>query len=144
MRRISYLSALLAATVVAAGVAAAAPAVNPTETVRFTQVANSGVTGSATLGANGGGTRVSVRLAGLAPGASARVLLRTGPWPRLSASFASAVTVKADANGRARASSAVRFRNEPVSWTIVADGDHVLTVVSGGRVVAYALIPGMS
>jgi len=140
MLRIANLSVLVVAAIVAAGASAA----NPTETVRFTPVANSGVTGSATLGANGAGTRVSVRLAGLAPNASARVLLRTGAWPRVSASFASAVTVKADANGRARAASAVRFRNEPVSWTIVADGDHVLTVVSGGRVVAYAAIPGMS
>jgi hypothetical protein len=37
----------------------------------------------------------------------------------------------------------VRFRNEPVSWGVIADGDHVLTVVVGGKLVAYAEIPGM-
>jgi hypothetical protein len=131
-------------TLLALGVSAATAA-NPTEGVLFKPVAKSGVAGKAELGAHGVGTRVSVRLTGLAPGATARVLLHTGRYPRLSASFATAVgRITADARGVARASSAVRFRNEPVSWRIVADGDHVLTVVVGGRVVAYAPIPGMS
>jgi hypothetical protein len=134
----------LAVAILGVGVSAATAA-TPTEGVLFRPVGKSGVAGKAELGANGIGTRVSVRITGLAPGATARVLLRTGPWPRLSASFATAVgSVKADAKGVARATSAIRFRNEPVSWRIVADGDHVLTVVVGGRVVAYAGIPGMS
>jgi hypothetical protein len=136
---------LALAVAVLALAATATAAANPTEGVLFKPVAKSGVTGKAELGANGVGTRVSVRITGLAPGATARVLLRTGPWPKLSASFATAVgAIKADARGVARGSSAVRFRNEPVSWQIIADGDHVLTVVVGGRVVAYAGIPGMS
>jgi opacity protein-like surface antigen len=139
MRRFILLSALA----VALFVVAVAAAVNPAEGTRFSPVARSGVTGTATLAANGIGTKVNVRLVGLAPGTTARVLLRTGRYPRLSASFARAVEAKADARGVARASSAVRFRGEPVSWTIVADGDHVLTVVAGGKLVAYATIPGM-
>ncbi len=138
-----FRSFALAVALLAVGATSAA-ALNPTEGVVFKPVAKSGVTGKADLGANGIGTRVSVRITGLAPGATARVLVRTGRWPKLSASFATAVrAVKADARGVARASSAVRFRDEPVSWRIIADGDHVLTVVVGGRVVAYAPIPGM-
>ena len=130
--------------VVAAAFAASAAAVAPTETVVFKPVANSGVKGTATLGANGIGTKVSVRLIGLKPGAKATVLVRTGRYPRLGASFAKAAVATADARGAARASSAVRYRDEPVSWSVIADGDHVLTVIVGGRVVAYAEIPGMS
>ena len=128
----------------AAALAANVTAANPTETVVFKQVAKSGVAGTATVGANGVGTKVSVRLTGLAPRAKATVLLRVGRYPKLSASFAKAVTATADARGVARASSAVRFRGKPVSFSVVADGDHVLTVVVGGRIVAYAEIPGMS
>jgi hypothetical protein len=136
--------ALLAATLAAAVAAGSAGATAPTETVLFKAVGGSKVAGSATLGANGVGTKVSVRITGLKPGTPAQVLVRVGRYPKLSASFAKAAFVKADAKGVARASSAVRFRNEPVSWTVIADGDHVLTVVAGGKVVAYAEIPGMS
>jgi hypothetical protein len=33
---------------------------------------------------------------------------------------------------------------EPVSWTTVADGAHVVAIVSGAKVVACGVIPGMS
>ena len=132
--------AAVAATLLATGAAANYA---PTEAVLFKPVAKSGVTGRAELGANGIGTKVSVRITGLRPGATARVLVRTGRYPKLSASFAKAVFAKADAKGVARASSAVRYRNEPVSWGLIADGDHVLTVVVDGKLVAYAEIPGM-
>ncbi len=141
MTRLIHISAL--AAVVAAIVAGAALAVAPTEGVIFKSVGKSGVAGRAELGANGIGTKVRVEVTGLEPGTTARVLVRYGRYPKLSASFAKAVYVKADARGVARASSAVRFRNEPVSWGVIADGDHVLTVVAGGKLVAYAEIPGM-
>ncbi len=143
MNRLALTSAVLV-LLVAVLTAGAASATNPTERVLFKPVAKAGVTGSATVGANGVGTKVSVQLTGLAPNATANVLLRVGRYPKLSASFAKAVSARADARGTARASSAIRFRGEPVSFGIVADGDHVLTVVSGGKVVAYAEIPGMS
>lgn len=133
----------LVAVLVAAVVAASALAYAPTEGVIFKPVGKSGVAGRAELGANGIGTKVRVQLTGLRPGATARVLVRYGRYPKLSASFAKAVYAKADAKGVARASSAVRFRNEPVAWGVIADGDHVLTVVVDGKLVAYAEIPGM-
>jgi opacity protein-like surface antigen len=139
-----FLRSTLAVAVVAAAFAAGASAAAPVETVLFKPVAKSGVAGSATVGANGIGTKISVRLKGLAPGAKATVLLRVGRYPKLSASFAKGVVATADARGVARASSAIRYRSEPVSFSVVADGDHVLTVIVGGRVVAYAEIPGMS
>ncbi len=135
--------ALVAAFLAAGLLTGAALAAGPVERVLFKPVGTSGVVGSATLGANGVGTKISVRVAGLRPGSRATVLVRTGRFPRLSASFAKAVTLKADSRGIARASSALRFHDEPVSWTLVADGDHVLTVVAGGKIVAYAEIPGM-
>ena len=132
-------TAALAVVVVAA--AAAAPPL--AEGVTFRPVAKSGVVGTGTVTQNGIGTAVNVRLSGLKPGSTARVLLRAGRYPKLSASFATAVNVTADARGRARASSAIRFRNEPVAFHVVADGRHVLTVVANGRVVAVAEIPGL-
>lgn len=139
-------SLLLAVAVLVAAFAAGSARANyaPTEGVLFKPVNKSGVTGRAELGANGIGTKVSVRITGLRPGAAARVLVRVGRYPKLSASFAKAAVARADAKGVARASSAVRFRNEPVSWDVIADGDHVLTVVVDGKLVAYAEIPGMS
>ena len=137
--------AILAAAAVTAVAATAAGATAPplAEGVAFKPIAKSGVAGTGEVRLNGIGTRVSVRLTGLEPGSTARVLLRSGRWPKLSASFATAVTVKADSAGRGRATSAIRFRGEPVAFSIVADGDHVLTVVANGRVVALAEIPGL-
>jgi opacity protein-like surface antigen len=143
--RLSLLAAAgVALLVLAAAAAAAGPAPPPlVEGVIFKPVAKSGVQGTGRVTQNGIGTGVVVRLSGLKPHATARVLLQTGRYPKLSASFAKAVNLKADAGGRARGSSAIRFRNEPVAFWIVADGDHVLTVISGGKVVAIAEIPGL-
>jgi len=138
--RIVLLAAALATIAVTAAGAATPPLA---EGVTFKSVAKSGVVGSGTVTANGIGTGVTVRLTGLKPNSTARVLLRTGRYPQLSASFAKAVNVKADGSGRGRASSAIRFRNEPVGFPIVADGRHVLTVVVDGRIVAVAEIPGL-
>ena len=135
--------AILVAAALAVVGAAAAAAPPLAEGVTFKPVAKSGVAGTGTVTANGIGTGVVVRLTGLKPGSTARVLLRTGRYPSLSASFATAVTVRADARGRARGSSAIRYRSEPVAFNIVADGRHVLAVVANGRVVAVAEIPGL-
>jgi hypothetical protein len=137
------LALLVAAALAVLAVSAATAAPPLAEGVTFKPVAKSGVTGTGTVTQNGIGTAVAVRLTGLEPGSSARVLLRSGRYPKLSASFAHAVNVKADARGRARASSAIRFRNEPVAFHLVADGHHVLTVVAGGKIVAIAEIPGL-
>jgi hypothetical protein len=137
------LALILAVAVAVLAVAAAAAAPPLAEGVTFKPVAKSGVAGTGTVTKNGLGTAVNVRLSGLRPGSTARVLLRAGRYPKLSASFATAVIVKADARGRARAESAIRFRNEPVAFHIVADGSHVLAVVANGRVVAVAEIPGL-
>lgn len=139
--RITVLVAIVVAAVAATGASATGPAL--AEGVSFKPIARSGVAGTGTVSQNGVGTRVAVRLTGLKPGSTARVLLRSGRWPNLSASFAKGVTVKADASGRARGASALRFRNEPVAFNIVADGYHVLTVIVSGRVVALAEIPGL-
>ncbi len=139
--RIALLAAAALAGIAVAAAGAAAPPL--AEGVTFKPVAKSSVAGTGIVTANGVGTAVTVRLTGLKPNSTARVLLRTGRYPQLSASFAQAVNVKADARGRARASSAIRFRNEPVAFHIVADGQHVLTVISQGRVVAVAEIPGL-
>jgi opacity protein-like surface antigen len=141
--RLSLLAAAGVALLVLAAAAAAAPPPPLAEGVIFKPVAKSGVTGTGMVTQNGIGTGVVVRLRGLKPNSTARVLLQTGRYPKLSASFAKAVNVKADARGQARGSSAIRFRNEPVAFWIVADGDHVLSVIAGGKVVAIAEIPGL-
>src|SRR5687767_13027770 len=93
--------AILVAAALAVVGAAAAAAPPLAEGVTFKPVAKSGVAGTGTVTANGIGTGVVVRLTGLKPGSTARVLLRTGRYPKLSASFATAVTVRADERGRA-------------------------------------------
>jgi hypothetical protein len=140
--RLTLLAAAGVALLVLAAVAAAAPP-PLAEGVVFKPVAKSGVAGTGMVTQNGIGTGVVVRLRGLKPNSTARVLLQTGRYPKLSASFAKAVNLKADGRGQARGSSAIRFRNEPVAFWIVADGDHVLSVIAGGKVVAIAEIPGL-
>ena len=137
------IATLVAAALAVVAVAAAAAAPPLAEGVTFKPAAKSGVAGTGVVTQNGIGTGVVVRLTGLRPGSTARVLLRTGRYPKLSASFATAVTLRADARGRARGSSAIRYRSEPVAFNIVTDGRHVLSVIANGRVVARAEIPGL-
>jgi hypothetical protein len=130
--------------VIALLLAVAAIAANPTETIKLKPVGGAGVSGTATMGARGSGTHAVLALRGLAANGSVRALLHAGTCRRPSASFASIGSASANAGGVARWSSTIRFRMEPVSWTTVADGAHVVAIVSGAKVVACGVIPGMS
>jgi hypothetical protein len=130
--------------VAAASVAGAAFAATPTETIRLQARLGSTVTGSATVGASRPGTRVLLDLHGLASGSGVRVLLHAGTCARFGASFAAIATTTANANGAVRTRGHVRFHGMPVDYSTIADGAHVITVVSGSRVVACGVIPGMS
>jgi hypothetical protein len=146
LRKESALKGLVSAAVAAAAlvIAAAAPAANPTEGVRLEAVAKSGVTGHADAGARGSGTFVVFRIRGLAPNAKVRAIMQAGDCKKNGASFATAGSATAHANGFAKWSARVLFRTEQVSWDVIADGDHVFQIVAGPRAVACGRIPGMS
>jgi hypothetical protein len=141
MPRVLAATAVLAVAFVA--VATAALAVNPTEGVKLTAVGGSKVSGLATAGARGKGTHVVFVVRGLEPGAKVRAVMQAGKCSKPSASFATAGSATADANGVARWSASVLFRGEPVTWSTISDGAHHFNVV-GARRLACGVVPGMS
>jgi len=128
----------------AAGMASAALAAAPTETIRLHSRPGSTVAGSATVGARGAGTLVLLDVHGLASGSSVRALLHAGTCAHFGASFAAIVTATANAKGAVHTRGRVLFHGLPVDYSAIADGGHVITVVSGSCVVACGVIPGMS
>jgi hypothetical protein len=135
---------LIIAFVLATSVATAAFAAAPTETIRLHARPGSTVRGSATEGASSAGKLVLLDLHGLAPVSGARALLHAGTCRHFGASFAAIVTAKANAKGSVRTRGHLLFHGLPVDYGSIADGGHVITVVSGSRVVACGVIPGMS
>ena len=111
--------------------------------VRLSPVGNTGVSGTVTLIAlPQGETRFELQLSGLAPGTAYAVQLLAGTPAQPSASGIQVATVTADANGRANTTGLVRFRGtEAIPLLDIADGNHVLTVVSSGQTVAVGAIP---
>jgi hypothetical protein len=146
LRKESGVKGPIAAAVAAAALvlAGGAVAVNPIEGVTLKAVAKSGVTGKADAGARGLGTFVRFRVRGLAPNARVRAFMQAGNCKKHGASFATAGSATADANGVATWSASVLFRTEDVPWDVVADGAHIFRIVGGGRTVACGVVPGMS
>ena len=129
--------------VLALGVSVAAAGI--AETIRLTPRGGSGVTGTATVSSPGdtAAARVAVKVKGLKPGAVVRVQLNVVDGKYTSASTALILTARADARGSLVASGRVRYRGTPVTFASIADGAHAVSVLSGGRVVARGVIPGI-
>ncbi|HEY7398193.1 MAG TPA: hypothetical protein VH538_07825 [Gaiellaceae bacterium] len=136
---------LLCAAAAAATFATASLAASPVETVVLEPIASS-VKGTATVGVAGTGTTARARFAltGVRPGALVRAVVQAGSCKRPSASLAAAGAARATAAGKARWSARVSIAGRLVSWIAIADGDHVVTVISDGHAAACAAIPGMS
>jgi hypothetical protein len=132
------------AAVLALGVSVAAAGI--AETIKLSPRGGSGVTGTATISSPGdtAAARVVVRVKGLKPGALARVQLNVVDGKNTSASTALILTARADAKGSLVASGRVRYRGTPVTFASLADGAHAVSVLTGGRVVARGVIPGIS
>lgn len=141
---VAAVAAALAAATALAGAGAAAADTIPTERVLLRPLAQSGVSGSAVVGARGEGTRVVLALRGLEAGAKVRALLLAGTCRKPSASFAEIAAGKATAAGRYAVTGSVRYRGEPVGITTTMDGGHLVMIVAGGKQVACGVIPGMS
>jgi LPXTG-motif cell wall-anchored protein len=109
--------------------------------VQLEPMAESGVSGAATLSAAGDGTNVAIDVKGLAPGADARSTLQANTCAMPSASFAALPDLKADATGRATATGAVLFRGANVALATMADGEHIIAIHAGGQIVACGVIP---
>ena len=139
VRRLTLLAALLAltASVASAGIA---------ETIRLSPRGGSAVSGTATVSSPGdkAAAAVSVKLKGLKPGASVRIMLNVVAGNSTGASTTLILSARANDRGAVAASGRVRYRGEPVTFASIADGDHAISAVSGGKLVARGVIPGMS
>ena len=113
-------------------------------TVHLDPVGGSGVSGTATLVAAGEGTQVALDITGLAQEADARATMHANTCTMPSASFAALPGLKADATGRATATGSVLFHDMDVALAIMADGEHIIAIKAGGRIVACGVIPKLS
>lgn len=110
--------------------------------VPLTAVGDSGISGDATLVASGEGTEVTLNVTGLAANAEAQASMHAGTCEQPSASFAALPSLTADANGSATATGRVLFQgSEDVALQTMADGQHIISISSGGQVVACGAIP---
>jgi hypothetical protein len=136
---LATLLAALAAVVVSAAAASVA------ESFKLSSVGGSRVSGTATVSSPGdaAAARVSVTVRRLAPGAAVRIQLNAVERGRTGASTVVILTGRADAKGGFAGSGRIRYRGEPVTFASVADGAHAFSVVTGGRVVARGILPGM-
>ena len=132
-----------AGAVAFASVAATAFAHGPTEGVKLSAVGSSRVSGLATAGQRGKGTRVVFTVRGLQPGAKVRAVMQAGTCAKPGASFATAGKATANASGVARWSADVLFHGMPVAWSTISDGAHHFSIVGVGRL-ACGVVPGMS
>jgi hypothetical protein len=139
VRRLAFLAVLLAlaAPVASAGIA---------ETIKLTSRGGSAVSGTATASSPGdrAAAAVSVKLRGLKPGASVRIMLNVVVGKQTGASTTLILSARANDRGTLAASGRVRYRGEPVTFASIADGAHAISVVTGGKLVARGVIPGMS
>jgi hypothetical protein len=131
------------AAVLALGVSVAAAGI--AETIKLTPRSGSGVTGTATVSSPGdtAAARVAVKVKGLKPGALVRVQLNVVDGKNTSASTALILTARADAKGSLVSSGRVRYRGTPVTFASIADGAHAVSVLTGGRLVARGILPGI-
>ena len=113
--------------------------------VELNPVEDTAVRGAVTLVAlPEGETRFELQLAGLVPGTAYSIQLHAGTPAEASASFTALATVEADAAGRAIASGLVRSRGaEAIPLADIADGNHIITVVGAGQIVAIGVIPAL-
>ena len=138
-RRLTLLAAFLA---IAAPIATAGIA----ETIRLAPRGGSAVSGTATASSLGdrAAAAISVKLRGLKPGAGVRIMLNVVVGKETGASTTLIVSAQANDRGALAASGRVRYRGEPVTFASIADGDHAISVVTGGKVVARGVIPWMA
>jgi hypothetical protein len=121
----------------------AAVAAAPTATIQLHALPGSTAMGSATVGASGKGTPVLLDPHGVAPGSSVRAHA-FGNCTHFGASFGGIATARANSQRAVRTRRRALFHGMPVDYSTIADGGHVITVVSRSRVVACGVIPGMS
>ncbi len=107
-------------------------------------VGGSGVSGGAVLTPAGDGTNVTLEIQGLPAGAEARAVMTAGTCAQPGASFATLPNLKADTNGKAKASGSILFHGtDPVSLATVADGQHMISI-QPDKVVACGVIPHLA
>jgi hypothetical protein len=136
---------VLAALAVLTALAAPSATAGIAETIQLTPRNASRVTGTATLASPGDAAAAAVRVKvrGLRPGALVRIQLNAVSGKQTGASTVLIVSARADARGVLVGSGWVRYRGRPVTFATIADGAHAISVVTGGRLVARGVVPGM-
>lgn len=135
------LAALLLALAALLLAARPASADDTTITMRLDSVSASGVSGTATLVSEGNATRITLDIAGLPPGATARATLHSGTCAAPSASAAPLPAPTADGAGHATAGGLVRFRDEDLALWDLVDGEHVIAIsLEGAGVLACGAV----
>lgn len=136
-------TAALAVLVAAVAVSSAASGIG--ETIKLAPRNGSGVTGIATISSPGdtAAAAVRVKVRGLKPGALVRIQLNTVSGKNPSASTVLIASARADAKGALVASGRARYRGTPVTFSTIADGAHAISLVSGGKLVARGIVPGL-
>jgi hypothetical protein len=129
-------TATLAVSPSAAGIA---------ETIKLTPRNGSGVTGTATIASPGDAAAAAVRVnvRGLQPRALVRIQLNVVDRKNTSASTVLILSARANALGTLLGSGRVRYRGNPVTFATIADGAHAISVVTGGKLVARGIVPGI-
>jgi hypothetical protein len=138
--------AMLVLVILVGGAIAVSPASGGiAETIKLSPRNASGVMGTATVASPGDASAAAVRVnvRGLKPRALVRIQLNVVNRKYTSASTVLIVSARAGAQGALVASGRVRYRGEPVTFATIADGAHAISVVTGGRVVARGIVPGM-
>lgn len=139
IRRLTLVAAVLA-------LAASSASAGIAETIKLSPRGGSAVSGTATASSPGdkAAAAVSVKLKGLKPGATVRIMLNAVVGKSTGASTILIVSGRATGRGTLAASGRVTYRGEPVTFASIADGEHAISAVTGGKVVARGVIPGMS
>ena len=140
LRRLAACLLVMALVVASTGLAVAQGSV----TVRLDPAGGSNVSGTATLTAEGQGTRVNLEVTGLAAGTDARTTLHAGTCATPGASAAALPALTAGANGQATASGMILFRGtENVALADIADGAHIIAVAGPDGTVACGQVPSL-
>ncbi len=110
--------------------------------VPLSAVGNSGVSGDATLVASGEATEATLNVTGLPANAEAQASVHAGTCEMPSASFSALPNLTADASGAATVTGPVLFQgSENVALATITDGQHIISIQSGGQMVACGVIP---
>lgn len=113
----------------------------PRVTARLAPVDGSDVRGVLTLTDSGFGTYATIDVTGLQPRTTSRGVIDAGTCDEPGASPLALPALTSNADGEATATADLKLRDEDVAFETLADGEHVVRVVSDDADLACGEIP---